>query len=132
MARSTIVAVTALSAQDQQDRGLLESGIDMWSTKPISIRDLRLRIDRMKAEYRRAERGGPVIKGEEDGAGPLKDGAAETASAQTAAGSAGQASDEQQRAKTESERLELVKLAEHERGSANGGSEKGPDVREAA
>ncbi|WVR06694.1 hypothetical protein IAU60_003726 [Kwoniella sp. DSM 27419] len=48
--RAKIIAVTAMSAEHQRRKGLIESGIDMWMVKPIAMRELRGIIERMKEE----------------------------------------------------------------------------------
>ncbi|WVQ96575.1 hypothetical protein IAU59_003680 [Kwoniella sp. CBS 9459] len=48
--RAKIIAVTAMSAEHQRRKGLIESGIDMWMVKPIAMRELRGIVERMKEE----------------------------------------------------------------------------------
>ncbi|WWC63013.1 uncharacterized protein I303_105611 [Kwoniella dejecticola CBS 10117] len=48
--RAKIIAVTAMSAEHQRRKGLIESGIDMWMVKPIAMRELREIVERMKEE----------------------------------------------------------------------------------
>lgn len=46
--RATIIAVTALSGEAQKRRGILECGIDTWRTKPVSIKQLKADVERIK------------------------------------------------------------------------------------
>ncbi|WWC88243.1 uncharacterized protein L201_003149 [Kwoniella dendrophila CBS 6074] len=48
--RAKIIAVTAMSAEHQRRKGLIESGIDMWMVKPIAMRELKSIIEQMKEE----------------------------------------------------------------------------------
>ncbi|WWC96361.1 hypothetical protein V866_003228 [Kwoniella sp. B9012] len=48
--RAKIIAVTAMSAEHQRRKGLIESGIDMWMVKPIAMRELRGIVEKMKEE----------------------------------------------------------------------------------
>ncbi|WRT66765.1 uncharacterized protein IL334_003728 [Kwoniella shivajii] len=48
--RARIIAVTAMSAEHQRRKGLIESGIDMWMVKPIAMRELRGIVENMKKE----------------------------------------------------------------------------------
>ncbi|CAD6575107.1 MAG: Putative histidine kinase HHK6p, partial [Tremellales sp. Tagirdzhanova-0007] len=48
--RATIIAVTALSGEAQKRRGILECGIDTWRTKPVSIKQLKADVERLKLE----------------------------------------------------------------------------------
>lgn len=45
---STIIAVTALSGEAQKRRGLLECGITQWKTKPVSLKELKADVERLK------------------------------------------------------------------------------------
>jgi CheY-like chemotaxis protein len=46
--RARIIAVTAMSAEQQRRRGIIECGIDEWRTKPVSIKELKGDIERFK------------------------------------------------------------------------------------
>jgi len=46
--RAKIVAVTAMSSEQQKRRGMLECGIDEWKTKPVSIKDLKRDVESLK------------------------------------------------------------------------------------
>ncbi|OCF44334.1 hypothetical protein I317_01779 [Kwoniella heveanensis CBS 569] len=56
--RAKIIAVTAMSAEHQRRKGLIESGIDMWMVKPIAMRELRGIVERMKEEKAASVGGG--------------------------------------------------------------------------
>ncbi|KAL7420450.1 hypothetical protein Q5752_004400 [Cryptotrichosporon argae] len=46
--RATIIAVTAMSSEQQRRRGMVECGIDEWRTKPVSLKDLRADVERLQ------------------------------------------------------------------------------------
>lgn len=48
MKRAKIIAVTALSAEGAKRRGMIECGIDEWRTKPVSMKELRDDVEKMK------------------------------------------------------------------------------------
>jgi DNA-binding response OmpR family regulator len=48
--RARIIAVTAMSAEQQKRRGLIECGIDEWRTKPVSIKELKGDVEKLKLQ----------------------------------------------------------------------------------
>ncbi|WWD18838.1 hypothetical protein CI109_103293 [Kwoniella shandongensis] len=48
--RARIIAVTAMSAEHQRRRGLVECQIDSWHVKPVSMKELRGIVEGMKRE----------------------------------------------------------------------------------
>ncbi len=47
--RCKIIAVTALSGERDKRKGMIESGIDDWVTKPVGIQNLRSSIEALRA-----------------------------------------------------------------------------------
>ncbi|KAK8864137.1 hypothetical protein IAR55_001383 [Kwoniella newhampshirensis] len=53
--RARIIAVTAMSAEHQRRRGLVECQIDSWHVKPVSMKELRGIVEAMKREREEEE-----------------------------------------------------------------------------
>jgi signal transduction histidine kinase/CheY-like chemotaxis protein len=55
--RPKIIAITALSTEEDKLRGITVCGMDDWQTKPISIRMLRTNLGKWREEWDIAQRG---------------------------------------------------------------------------
>ncbi|WVF69066.1 hypothetical protein IAT40_003840 [Kwoniella sp. CBS 6097] len=78
--RAKIIAVTAMSAEHQRRKGLIESGIDQWMVKPIAMRELRGIVERMKEEKAAGNGGGLGLRSGSEAGETMTTGTSETSS----------------------------------------------------